>query len=324
MKNTILVTGGAGFIGSHLIEKLLPQGHSVVCIDNYDPFYSKHLKETNLSTLFHSSNFVFYEGDIRDKDFMEGVFAKHKIDVVVHLAAKAGVRPSVQDPVSYFDVNVNGTIHLMEAMNRHGVKKLVNASSSSIYGNNRKIPYAEIDSVDFPVSPYAASKKSSELITYTYHHLYQMDVVNLRFFTVYGPRQRPDLAIHKFFRHLYEGKAIEMYGDGSTSRDYTFVEDTVQGITSAITWITCQNGVYEIINLGNHTPVKLTELIAIIEKVTGKSFNIQHMPMQPGDVDITYADIQKASKLLEYKPETSIENGLIRFKLWFESFLASS
>ena len=239
------------------------------------------------------------------------------IDIIVHLAAKAGVLPSLKDPIAYLNDNVIATQNLLNLCKERHIKKFVFASSSSIYGNNKSIPFTETDNVDQPISPYAASKKACELITHTAHHLYKLDVVNLRFFTVFGPRQRPDLAIHKFIKLVDEGKEITMYGDGSTSRDYTFVNDTVQGIMGACNYISTHENVYEIVNLGNNTPVKLKDLIATIEKVMNKKVKINHQPMQPGDVDITFANIDKAKKLFGYAPSTSLEDGIASFVKWY-------
>ena len=318
MIKTILVTGGAGFIGSHLIDTLLAKQIKVICLDNFDGFYSRATKENNIKAASGSNLLTFIEGDIKNKNLVERIFKDHKIDLVIHLAAKAGVRPSILDPQEYFNVNLNGTINLLEAMRENNIQKLIFASSSSIYGNNEKIPYSESDDVSFPISPYAASKKGGELLTYNYHYLYHLNVINLRFFTVFGPRQRPDLAIHKFFNNLYNNTSIDMYGDGSTSRDYTFVNDTVSGILGAINYLETNSNVYEIINLGNHTPVKLSELITLIEEVTSKKFLIKKLPMQMGDVNVTFADISKAQKLLNYKPGTTLKEGLVVFKEWYE------
>lgn len=262
--------------------------------------------------------YTFIEGDIRNKDLLETIFKENAIDAVIHLAAKAGVRPSIANPHTYFDVNVNGTLCLIHAMNKHHVRKLVFSSSSSVYGNNSKIPYSETDNVDFPISPYAASKKSCELLIHTFHHLNKLDVINLRFFTVYGPRQRPDLAIHKFFKNIHSGNAIDVYGDGSTSRDYTYIDDIVQGICNSLNYLEANENVYEIINLGNNQPVKLFDLIDTIEQVTSKKFSINYLPPQDGDVNHTFADILKAKKLLLYNPTKAIKEGLFQFNVWYE------
>jgi len=315
---TILVTGGAGFIGSGLAEKLVSNKNKVICLDNFDPFYPEKDKYSNLDQLIPSELFTLIKGDIRDRAVLTQIFKTHKIDSVVHLAAKAGVRPSIENPSEYYDVNVNGTIHLLEVMKEHHVQKMVYASSSSVYGNNKKIPYSESDNVDFPISPYAASKKAGELITHTFHHLYNFNIINLRFFTVYGPKQRPDLAIHKFFKSYISNKPITIYGDSSTSRDYTFIDDIIDGIISSMDLLDSKQGVYEIINLGNHSPVKLSELISSIENVTGKKFQIDRLPMQAGDVDLTYADIEKAKRILGYQPKTKLSDGLKKFHDWFQ------
>ena len=316
--NTVLVTGGAGFIGSNLIEYLIKKNYTVISLDNYDEFYNKHIKISNLKNISNSNSFTSIEGDIRNKELLSTIFKNNDIDCVIHLAAKAGVRPSILNPIDYYDVNVNGLLCLLEAMKDGKVNKLINASSSSVYGNNIKVPYSENDNIDFPISPYAASKKAGELLNHTYHHLNNFDVINLRFFTVFGPRQRPDLAIHKFFKNIYNGTPIDIYGDGSTSRDYTYIDDIVQGICNSINYLENGSNIYENINLGGNSPIKLGELIELIEKVTNKVFKKNYMPMQPGDVNKTYADIAKAKKLINYTPSTSIENGLINFKNWYE------
>ena len=314
----ILVTGVAGFIGSHLAERFLSNGDHVIGMDNFDSFYPRPIKENNLKSLLKNPNFSFEEGDICDIDFINNLFAKYKIDKVIHLAAKAGVRPSIAHPSAYYSVNVLGTLNILDVMNQYKVKKLIFASSSSVYGNNHKIPFIESDNVDFPISPYAATKKAGELLTHTYHHLYDFQVINLRFFTVYGPRQRPDLAIHKFFKSIYNSKPIDVYGNGSTSRDYTYVDDIVDGIVRSSDYLETNNKIYEIINLGNNSPISLIDLINKIEVITGKQIQKNVQEMQEGDVDRTYADISKAKKLLGYNPHTSMEQGLVNFKLWYE------
>lgn len=314
----ILITGGAGFIGSTLAELLLSQGHQVICYDNFDPFYPVEIKRNNISSMLLNGNFAMIEGDINDTTLLSGIFQDRKIDIVIHLAAKAGVRPSILDPRTYENVNVAGTVNLMEVMRKHQVKNLVFASSSSIYGNNEKVPYSETDNVDFPISPYAATKKSGELFTYNYHHLYRFNVINLRFFTVYGPRQRPDLAIHKFFNAIYNGLPIDVYGDGTTSRDYTYVDDIVSGVNGAVEYLLKHPGCYETINLGNSNPVTLTNLIESIEEVTERKFAINRLPRQQGDADRTFADIAKAKKLLNYEPATKLKEGLLKFRDWYE------
>lgn len=309
----ILITGAAGFIGSSLAEVMVEQGLDVIGIDNFDPFYPRAIKEQNLSKLLTFSNFSFVEADITKE---EDLRALSPVDGVIHLAAKAGVRPSIDDPAAYAKTNVLGTVHVLEWMRSHGCKKLVFASSSSVYGNNEKIPFAEADNVDFPISPYAATKKSCELFTHTYHQLYQFDVINLRFFTVYGPRQRPDLAIHKFVNKLHASEPIQQFGDGKTGRDYTYIDDIVQGIEAAFNHLNEHSGVYETINLGNNKPVLLTDLINTIETAAGKQFDIEVKPMQPGDVNHTFADISKAQRLLNYAPKTSFSAGIEKFIAW--------
>lgn len=319
IKSSILVTGGAGFIGSNLAEKLLALGNTVICYDNFDSFYSRSIKESNIAKAKKNLSYRLVEGNILNQDKLIETIEANSIDTIIHLAAKAGVRPSIQNPAAYYKTNVEGTLNVLEAMHKTGVKKLLFASSSSIYGNNEKIPYSETDRVDNPISPYAASKKGAELLTYTYHHLYQIKVVNLRFFTVYGPRQRPDLAIHKFFHNLYANQPVEVYGDGTTSRDYTYIDDIVSGIISACEYLNTNETVFQTINLGNNSPVKLSELINTIEEVAGKKFEIKEMPMQNGDMIITYADIEVAKKLLGYSPKTPLKTGLVNFKEWYEN-----
>jgi len=311
----VLVTGAAGFIGSHLCEELLNNGYSVTGIDNFDPFYSKRIKEKNVFALSKLSRFNFVELDIEDANSINSL--KGNFDAVIHLAAKAGVLPSIVNPESYLMTNLKGTQCLLEFIKERSIKKLLFASSSSVYGNNKKVPFQETDNVDFPISPYAYTKKSGELLTYTYHHLYNIDIVNLRFFTVYGPRQRPDLAIHKFFKLVNEGKPITIYGDGSTARDYTFISDTVQGIVSSLEYLFNNKKVYDVFNLGNNSPVRLIDLVNSIYQVTGKEPNIIYESMKPGDVDITYADISKAQSLLNYNPEIGLMQGLEKFYKWF-------
>jgi nucleoside-diphosphate-sugar epimerase len=311
----VTLTGAAGFIGSHTCKKLLDLGHEVVGIDNFDPFYAREVKEANLAPLLENPNFSFHEIDIRDSESLGKLEAS---DVLIHLAAKAGVLPSTKDPSGYVSTNIDGTLNLLEWMRANGMKKLLFASSSSVYGNNKKIPFEEDDDVSEPISPYAFTKRSCELMNYSYHHLYNFDILNLRFFTVYGPGQRPDLAIHKFIKRIDEGIAIDMYGDGSTARDYTFVQDTVSGILAALDYVVEHEDVYEIINLGNNQPVKLKELIDGIAEVMGKEPQINQMPKQPGDVDITYASIEKAMRMLGYQPQTSLKEGLQQFLQWYE------
>jgi UDP-glucuronate 4-epimerase len=309
----ILVTGGAGFIGSHLVERLLHNNYSVVVIDNFDPFYDSSIKEKNLGHAKDFKNFRLYRDDILNTQALEKIFKEYSFDIIVHIAAKAGVRPSIIDPLGYYQVNVQGTLNLLEKCKQYSINKFIFASTSSIYGNNEKVPFAESDTVDFPISPYAATKKSAELICHTYHHLYGIAIYALRFFTVYGPRQRPDLAIHKFFKLISQNKPIPFYGDGTTSRDYTYIDDIMDGVIKSIERISG----FEIINLGESQTISLHRLVDLIEKVLGKKAQKQFEPMQPGDVKQTFADISKAKRLLGYKPHTNIEQGLTYFYEWF-------
>lgn len=309
----ILITGAAGFIGSHLGEKLLALGHSIIGIDNFDPFYSKKIKEANLKQLNSSRKFSFYEKDIRNKLSLEDVFESNKIEIVIHLAAKAGVRPSIDHIGEYYDVNITGTLNLLEAMRKNGVSKFIFASSSSVYGNNAKVPFSEIDSVDFPISPYAATKKSGELLCHVYNHLYQFDISCLRFFTVFGPRQRPDLAIHKFTRLIDLNKPIPVFGDGSTSRDYTYIDDIIEGILCAINKL----GGFNIYNIGESRVVTLNELILMIENKLNKKAIVDKYPMQAGDVKQTFSDITKAKKEIGYDPKYNLEVGIQKFVIWY-------
>lgn len=313
----ILVTGAAGFIGSHTCQRLLSDGHDVVGVDNFDPFYARAAKEANLSQAKASPRFAFIEADLAEEASVAAVFERGPFDVVLHLAAKAGVRPSIQDPAGYYRANIMATLQLLQRMIREKpLPRLVFASSSSVYGNAPKTPFAETDPVDHPISPYAATKKAGELLCHTYHHLYGMDVFCLRFFTVYGPRQRPDLAIHKFARLIEAGKPIPMFGDGSTSRDYTFVGDIVQGILAAAD--KCDR--YRIYNLGGSDPITLKDLIAAIETAMGKKAIIDPKPTQPGDVERTYACLKRSTAELGYKPQTPIQEGLKRFVAWLKEY----
>lgn len=314
----IVVTGCAGFIGSHLSEQLLENGHRVIGIDNFDPFYDRKVKERNMLGFINHPRFQFLELDLADYKTLTRELDHDPIDVVVHLAGKAGVRPSIEDPQGYIRANILATQNILDVMKNKGIKKMAFASSSSIYGNTKEIPFHEEQDVSNPISPYAFTKKACELLNYTYHSLYEIDIVNLRFFTVFGPRQRPDLAIHKFTRLILNGEEIPMFGDGSTSRDYTYYEDTVGGIQRAINYLQGNNKVYEIVNLGNNQPVKLTEMIAAIEKATDTKAKIKQLAMQPGDVDITFANIEKAKKLFGYQPQYSFEEGVKNFVEWYK------
>ena len=308
-----LVTGAAGFIGSHLCERLLSEGWAVVGVDNFDSFYSREIKESNISDCLSNKQFKLIEGDIRDGECVDDLCSKEKFDIIIHLAAKAGVRPSIEDPVGYQDVNIKGTLVMLEGARNHGVKKFIFGSSSSIYGNNEKVPFCESDNVDFPISPYAATKKAGELLCHTYSHLYDIDITCLRFFTVYGPRQRPDLAIHKFSRLIESGEAIPVFGDGSMRRDFTYIIDIIDGVMGAID--NCQG--YEIYNLGESQPVRLDELIKAIEEALGKKATINRLPVPPGDVRQTYADVSKAVSRLGYNPKVGLKEGLTEFVKWF-------
>ena len=311
-----LVTRGAGFIGSHLIDRLLENGEEVICIDNFDPFYSPAIKRGNISKhLSNGDTFSLIEADIRNKKELENIFKSNIIDKIVHLAAKAGVRPSISNPRLYEDVNVKGTLNLLELSKDYGVTDFVFGSSSSVYGISDKIPFSEADGVDRPISPYAASKRSCELFCYTYSHLHGISISCLRFFTVYGPRQRPEMAIHKFTRLIDQNKEVPLYGDGASKRDYTYISDIIDGIVSALD----KRFGFEIINLGNSKTVELRYLISLIEKNLDKKAMIKRLPDQPGDVPITYADISKAKRLLNYHPEVGIEDGIKRFVEWYKN-----
>jgi UDP-glucuronate 4-epimerase len=311
----VLVTGGAGFIGSHLIEKLLSENKNIICFDNFNNYYEPKIKLSNIAGCMGNPNFVLIEGDIRDTDSLNSLFKTHNITEVVHLAARAGVRPSLEHPMLYQDVNVKGTINLLEIVRIYGVRNFVFGSSSSVYGINSKVPFNENDKIDKPVSPYAATKRAAELLCFTYHHLYDIPITCLRFFTVYGPRQRPDMAIHKFTRLIDQGKEITMFGDGKSKRDYTYVADIIDGIVTAL----YNPFGFEIFNLGDSKTVELQYLVSLIEKNLDKKAIIKRLPDQPGDVPITYADISKASDLLGYQPKVSIEEGIEKFVSWFKS-----
>lgn len=313
----ILVTGNAGFIGSHLTEFLLKE-HTVRGIDNFNNYYDPQLKEANIENVINNPRFKQYRGDIRDTEFLEEVFEKENIDIIVHLAAMAGVRPSIEDPQLYTEVNINGTVNLLEICRKHGIKKFVFASSSSVYGNNKKVPFSESDNVDYPISPYAASKKAGELICHTYHNLFDISIICLRFFTVYGPRQRPDLAIRKFTNKILHKKAIPVYGDGSTRRDYTFITDIIDGVYKAILNVS-DTHCYEIFNLGESRTISLHEMITTLEATLGKKAKIDRQPLQPGDVDQTYADISKSKEKLGYNPQMNFEDGIKLFVDWFKN-----
>ena len=317
----VLVTGAAGFVGSNLCETLL-KDHELIGIDNFDPFYPRKIKELNIADLMEQSNFTLFEGDITDDLFVDRVMSEG-IDVVVHLAAKAGVRPSIEDPLGYSNTNIKGTMTLLEAARKNGMQNFVLASSSSVYGNNKRVPFRETDNVDFPISPYAATKKSCELLAHSYAHLYGINVAALRFFTVYGRRQRPDLAIAKFTRMIDQGIEIPFFGDGTTERDYTYIDDIIDGIRKAIQWVQKQPASsYEIFNLGESQTTSLSDLVRSIEEALGKKAKKKMLPMQPGDVTRTFADITKAKKLLGYAPKTLLDEGVREYVSYYRRVLS--
>lgn len=315
-KSPILVTGGAGFIGSHLVDRLLAEGERVIVLDDFNDFYDPALKRENVRPHLADPAYTLVEGDIRDKLLVDDLFAEHGIQRVVHLAARAGVRPSLSAPYLYESTNVTGTLNILEACRVHGVSKLVFGSSSSVYGVNERVPFAEADPIARPISPYAATKAAGELYCHSYSHLYDLPIVCLRFFTVYGPRQRPDLAINKFARLIAAGQPIPVFGDGATERDYTYVADTVAGIRAALDY---DQSRFEIFNMGNSRTVSLSRLITVIEQALGQPALIDRQPMQPGDVPRTFADMAKARRLLGYAPNTPIEDGIARFVAWFQA-----
>ncbi|HKO60522.1 MAG TPA: GDP-mannose 4,6-dehydratase [Pyrinomonadaceae bacterium] len=314
---SILITGGAGFIGSHLVDKLLNEGEwQVTVVDDFNDFYDPSIKRANVAGHLKLQNYRLSEADIRQKAALERVFAETKFDCIVHLAARAGVRPSLDQPLLYSETNIEGTLNLLELAKQNDVKQFVFGSSSSVYGINAKVPFSEDDPIRQPISPYAATKAAGELICHTYTHLYGIRCVCLRFFTVYGPRQRPDLAIHKFARLISEGKPIPVFGDGTTRRDYTYIDDIIAGVRAAIDY---DGSNYEVINLGESRTVELRELISLLEKELDLSANIDRQPLQPGDVPQTFADITRARQLLGYNPQTQIETGIKRFVEWFRN-----
>lgn len=342
---TFLITGGAGFIGSTVAEKLLNNGNKVVVVDNFNDFYdynrkirnileitnnfdkmdqlenlSKDEKINKLAEIVNSNNFKLIYGDIRDCEKMDKVFAENRFDLVFNPAGMAGVRPSLLDPLLYEEVNVRGYLNLLELCKKYDVKKFVQASSSSVYGNNKEVPFKETAIVDFAISPYAGTKKACEVMGHVYHKLYNIDMLQLRFFTVYGERQRPDLAIHKFTKLILEDKAIPFYGDGTTKRDYTYIGDIVDGVLKSIDYLFKNKNVYEIFNLGESHVVSLKEMVETIEKVLNKKAILEILPMQPGDVEKTYADISKAKTMLGYNPKTNFENGIKKFVEWYKRY----
>lgn len=309
----ILVTGGAGFIGSSLTDRLLARGQGVICLDSFDDFYDPEIKRRNIRASAGYPGFILVEGDIRDRGLLQDLARRHAIDAVIHSAARAGVRPSIQDPLLYEDVNIKGTMNLLELARSIQPENFVFLSSSSVYGVNRKVPFSEADPVDHPISPYAATKKACELLCHTYHHLYGLNITCVRPFTVYGPRQRPEMAIHKFTRLIDRGEAVPMYGDGTSQRDYTYIDDLVDGILLALD----RPLGYAVINLGEEDTISLRDLIALIERHLDKKANIQGHPDQPGDVPITFADISRAREMLGYAPKVKIEEGIRRFIHWY-------
>ncbi|HUP89480.1 MAG TPA: GDP-mannose 4,6-dehydratase [Longimicrobiales bacterium] len=316
-KGAILVTGAAGFIGSHLVERLLARGDRVIGVDNFDPFYARSLKEGNLATASKDSRFTFIEADCAEPAQVEPAFAQ-PVSAIVHLAAKAGVRPSIIDPMGYTRANIVATQVMLEAARQHGVTRFVFGSSSSVYGNNEKVPFSEHDPVDRPISPYAATKRACEVVCHSYHSLYGMGILSLRFFTVYGPRQRPDLAIRKFTQLMMNEQAIPFYGDGSSERDYTWIDDILQGVIAAIDRSARVPGEFEIINLGESRTTSLKRLVELIGDALDVTPRLDVQPMQPGDVVRTFADISKARLLLDYKPTTPVEDGIPRFVEWMK------
>lgn len=318
---TILVTGGAGFIGYSICQRLLDQGDQVLCVDSLTDYYDpqkKMQRVLDLSNCKQKDQFHFFKCDIRDESKLDEIFDQWQIDAVVHLAAYAGVRPSIENPTLYFDVNVMGTLCLQSCMQKHKITSLVFASSSSVYGDQTQKPFQEQMCTDYPISPYAASKKSGETLCYTFHHLYQMRTICLRFFTVFGPGQRPDLAIHRFANQIEQNQPITLFGDGKSQRDYTYIDDIASGVISAVSWSMQPKAAYEIVNLGGNHPIQLSEMLECIEKHMGKKALIQYLPDQSGDVSLTYADISKAKRLLGYNPQTSFDDGIKKFIDWFK------
>ncbi|MFQ5525621.1 MAG: GDP-mannose 4,6-dehydratase [Thermoanaerobaculia bacterium] len=310
----ILITGGAGFIGSHVAERLLGRGDRVTILDDFNDFYDPARKQANLETVRSVGDVELVEGDIRDRELVDRLFESSRFDAVIHLAARAGVRPSLADPILYEEVNCIGTLHLLEAARHHGPEVFVFGSSSSVYGINRKVPFAEDDEVNQPISPYATTKRTGELLCYNYHHLYGLRTACLRFFTVYGPRQRPEMAIHKFTHLIATGRQIPMFGSGQSRRDYTYIDDIVDGIEATLDLAP----EFEILNLGGAETTELAELVRWIGEELAVEPRIEYLPDQPGDVPITYADVRKASRLLDYSPKVPIREGLRRFVDWYK------
>jgi len=307
-----LVTGGAGFIGSHLVEKLLAAGHEVAILDDFNDFYDPQIKRANLADV--AEHVEIHQVDLRDGGSVRDLFQREKFEVIAHLAARAGVRPSISAPELYYDTNVRGTLHLLEAARTTGIERFIFASSSSVYGVSKEVPFSENLHLTQTISPYAATKIAAEFLCSTYSHLYQMRIVALRFFTVYGARQRPDLAIHQFTRRIHFGQAIDQFGDGTTRRDYTYIDDIIQGVMAALNY---DGPLFDIFNLGENETIPLRDLIGQLERILGRKAQINQMPEQPGDVPITGADISKARKLLGYNPTTPLDAGLPKFVEWF-------
>lgn len=326
--STCFITGGAGFIGSHLCEALLKEGRRVITIDNFNTFYDPAIKRRNIGEIrsmmeengIEPERFEVIEGDIRDFGLLEQIFTglREEKVTIVHLAAMAGVRPSIENAPLYTDVNINGTQNIFEIAKKFTIRDVVYASSSSVYGENEKVPFSEEDVVDHPISPYAMTKKSNELMAYTYHHLYGIKMIGLRFFTVYGPRQRPDLAINKFTHLISEGREIPFYGDGTTRRDYTYIDDIIDGVMKSVIHVETHDHVYEVLNLGESHTTTLAQLVETIEKALGTAAIINRLPSQPGDVPQTFADITKAKALIGYAPTTLIDEGITKFVAWYQ------
>jgi len=311
----ILLTGGAGFIGSHLAEKLLSLGHHVIVLDNFNTFYDPAIKRENVKTALAHPHYTLIEGDILDLPLLNRIMTDHDIDTIIHLAARAGVRPSIQEPLLYQKVNIEGTLNCLEMARKYNVSRVLFASSSSVYGNNEKTPFSETDNVDFPVSPYAATKKAGELLCYNYHHLYQLPIACLRFFTVYGPRQRPEMAIHKFTRLIDNNTSIPVFNEGNCKRDFTYIDDIIHGIVNILN---IEELGFDIINLGESETTTTLQLISYIENALGKMATLDLLPAQPGDVETTYADIQHAQKTYAYSPSYPIQLGIQKFVDWYQ------
>ncbi|MDQ4123534.1 MAG: GDP-mannose 4,6-dehydratase [Acidobacteriota bacterium] len=320
MKN-VLITGGAGFIGSHLVDRLLEERNwQVTVVDDFNDFYCPSIKRSNIQPHLGNPNFQLIEADIRSEIVLESIFKQRNFDIIIHLAARAGVRPSLEKPHLYTETNLNGTLNLLELARRFAVPQFILGSSSSVYGCSAKLPFSESDRIANPISPYAASKAAAELLCHTYSHLYGIQMICLRFFTVYGARQRPDLAIHKFARLILEDKPVPFFGDGTTRRDYTYIGDIIAGIRAAMNYAETR---YEIFNLGESETVSLCELVSLLEKHLDRKAAIEHLPPQPGDVPITFADISKARRMLGYNPQTKIEEGIKKFSDWIKKGTAA-